>query len=65
MESDAARRPQDAPQVRSGPGMAGATFRCGACGGYRSLFGRRMRPVQGLRQYVCAQCANAGKAANE
>lgn len=39
-----------------GVGMAN-TFRCGACTKPRPIFGRRMRRVLGLRQYVCKGCA--------
>lgn len=44
----------------AGPGGAGATFRCGRCTLFKSLHGRRMQRVQGLRQYVCAKCAKTG-----
>jgi hypothetical protein len=53
---EANRAPDPRPQI-AGPGMPGATFQCWKCRQYRSLFGRRLRRVRGLRQYVCKGCA--------
>ncbi len=39
-----------------GVGTPGATFMCNACGQPRSLFGRKLQHVMGMRQYVCKGC---------
>lgn len=49
-----------APDVRYPPrgiGSPGQTFRCGACGQFRRLLGRKLQRVHGLRTWVCAGCA--------
>ncbi len=43
-----------------GVGMA-STFRCARCAGFRSITGRKLEKVQGVRQYVCASCAEPKK----
>lgn len=57
--TDRSRRAPDRPFVQRGIGDVGATFACGACGLFKSLMGRRMRKVRGLRQYVCSSCATS------
>lgn len=52
---DSVRRMPDGRYPPRGPGMS-STFRCGACGQAKSVVGRRMQRVAGLRQYVCAGC---------
>lgn len=47
-----------AGQNASGMSM---TFRCGACAKFSSLYGRRLKRVYGIRQYVCAACAEVRK----
>lgn len=57
--SDRIRRDTpDRPFVPRGIGDIGATFRCGSCDRLRSLFGRRIRKVRGLKTYVCRDCAS-------
>ena len=57
MNSDDINRARDPRPQISGPGMPGATFQCWKCRQFRSLFGRRMRRVRGLRLFVCKDCA--------
>jgi len=54
--SDRIRSAPDVAFKPAGTGMAG-TFLCGACANFRSIYGRRLKRVMGLRQYVCAACA--------
>lgn len=32
------------------------TFRCGKCSVPRSMLGRKLQRVKGIRQFVCKQC---------
>lgn len=54
--SDNATRGPDRPFSHPGVGMR-MTFRCAACCNVRSCVGRKFQRVMGLRQYVCAKCA--------
>ncbi len=55
--SDNETRGPDRMMAHRGPGMA-PTFMCAACArNGMSTTGRRLRRVQGLRQWVCARCA--------
>lgn len=47
-----------AGQNASGMSM---TFRCGACAKFVGVNGRKLKRVFGLRQYVCAKCAEVRK----
>lgn len=54
---DSRNGPPDVAYKPRGPGMPGQTFRCGACGQFRGLLGRRMQKVKsGLRDWVCKEC---------
>lgn len=55
MNSDQMNGPADVRFLQTGAGMP-MTFRCGACGEPRSVIGRKMQFVRGLRQYVCKGC---------
>ena len=46
-----------AASVPPSAGMA-MTFRCAACTKFKFCTGRKLRRVLGLRQYVCAECAD-------
>jgi hypothetical protein len=55
--SDNVTRGPDRKMASAGPGMA-PTFRCAACARPGlSTTGRRLRRVHGVRQWVCAKCA--------
>lgn len=60
--SDRLRVCPDVPFRPAGPGMV-TTFRCGGCRTFRLVPGRRLLPVGGLRQYVCAACVAQRQAA--
>lgn len=56
MTSDTARMRPTPAFAFSGVGMS-MTFRCGACCKVKPVVGRKLKRVLGLRQYVCAKCA--------
>jgi hypothetical protein len=51
-----AQQKGDKPFRAAGVGMS-PTFRCGACHQFKTMPGRRLKRVLGLRQYVCARSA--------
>lgn len=56
MTSDDSKFRPDVKWQNYGTGMS-STFRCGACCKPKSIGGRRLKRVFGLRQYVCKECA--------
>lgn len=54
--TDGRNTPRDASFRAVGSGHA-MTFRCARCEQPKQTQGRRMQSVQGLRQYVCRECA--------
>lgn len=56
MTSDDTRSPPDAKWQPRGTGMYN-TFLCPMCAKPRGMTGRKIKRVQGLRQYVCKGCA--------
>ena len=56
MTSDESKFRPDVKWHTYGIGMSN-TFRCAACEKPRQIMGRRMKAVQGLKQYVCKECA--------
>lgn len=60
MSSDNKRRPADRAFRHPGPGFQ-MSFRCEKCGVIRSMLGRRMRMLRGVRQWLCAQCVGAAR----
>lgn len=63
MTSDDARSSgRDLTASQTAPGIGSwPSFMCGACGRRRSIGGRRMQRVAGLRTWVCAACAATDK----
>lgn len=56
MTGESRNTPPDVRFKPAGVGLAG-TFRCAACGVPKMVLGRKLRRVQGVRQWVCARCA--------
>lgn len=56
--TDRIRTASDVKFKPCGIGMS-STFRCNACNGFRSMYGRKLVQMRGLirKQYVCAACA--------
>lgn len=55
--SDRLKTAPDVPFKPAGAGMSG-TFRCTACGIFKSMYGRRTKRMPGYirPQYVCREC---------
>lgn len=49
-----------AKQNSGGQGYS-SLFMCAACGGKKGCIGRRLKRVQGIRQWVCSRCASASE----
>lgn len=58
MSSDDRTRATDRPFRHPGTGMS-PMFLCPCCAARKHSTGRRLLRVQGLRQWVCAQCVKA------
>lgn len=56
MNSDQARRLPDVKFKPVGSGLS-QTFLCAACVKYRLIPGRRLKRVNGLKTWVCRECA--------
>ena len=56
MTSEDRKMPADVPWRNQGTGMYN-TFLCPLCAKFKGMDGRKIRLVQGLRQYVCKGCA--------
>lgn len=55
--SDTRNSPSDVRYPPRGIGTPAQTFRCGVCGQFRALLGRKMQRVpSGLRDWACKEC---------